>query len=222
MGIARPADAPLRESAATAPWRSGGRLSLALVCLIGMAGCVTAPPTQPDDLCAIFREKSGWYDAAKAAAERWGTPIQVQMAIIHQESGYRGKAKPPRNRLLWVIPWTRSSSAYGYTQALDSTWDWYKRESGNGWASRDDFGDAVDFVAWYVNVSHRTLGISKWDAYSQYLAYHEGQTGFRRKTYARKGWLQRVAGRVQARAERYSGQLQGCREELERSGWWPF
>ncbi|WP_353251569.1 transglycosylase SLT domain-containing protein [Salinisphaera sp. PC39] len=186
------------------------------------ACAATAPPEETSDICEIFREKDGWYEEAKAAADRWGTPIQVQLAIIHQESSFHGKAKPPRNRLLWVIPWTRSSSAYGYTQALDSTWDWYKRESGNGWASRDDFGDAADFVAWYANVSNRMLGISKWDAYSQYLAYHEGQTGFERGTYAGKTWLKRVANRVQARAERYGGQLRGCREELESGGWWPF
>lgn len=191
--------------------------------LVVLTGCVTAPPSQPDDLCEIFREKDGWYDDAKAAEKRWGTPIQVQMAIIHQESSYRGDAKPPRNRLLWIIPWTRGSSAYGYTQALDTTWERYERESGNGWASRDDFGDAADFIAWYVDLSHRTLGLSKWDAHSQYLAYHEGQGGFQRQTYANKAWLKRAAARVQSRAERYAGQLQGCREELERGFWfWPF
>jgi hypothetical protein len=194
-----------------------------LAALVVLTGCVTAPPSQPNDLCEIFREKGGWYDDAKAAEKRWGTPIQVQMAIIYQESSYRGDAKPPRNRLLWVIPWTRSSSAYGYTQALDSTWARYERESGNGWASRDDFGDAVDFIAWYVDLSHRILGLSKWDAYSQYLAYHEGQGGFQRQTYAHKAWLKRAASRVQARTERYAGQLQTCREELERGFWfWPF
>lgn len=194
-----------------------------LLSLAVLTGCVTAPPSQTENVCDIFREKDGWYDDAKAAEKRWGTPIQVQLAIIHQESSYKGDAKPPRNRLLWVIPWTRTSSAYGYTQALDSTWARYERESGNTWASRDDFGDAVDFIAWYVDLSHRILGLSKWDAYSQYLAYHEGQGGFQRKTYANKAWLKRTASRVQTRAERYAGQLQGCREELERGfRLWPF
>lgn len=110
-------------------------------------GCTVAPPRNPANLCDIFRQKPDWYDYAKAAAERWGTPIPVQMAIIAQESGYHEEIQPPRDWILGIIPWTRPSSAYGYTQALDSTWAWYKAETGNDSADRDDFDDAVDFVA---------------------------------------------------------------------------
>ncbi|MDT0634239.1 transglycosylase SLT domain-containing protein [Spectribacter hydrogenooxidans] len=187
-----------------------------------LSACAVAPPRQPDNLCAIFHEKDGWYDDAHAAEKRWGTPIPVQMAIIFQESAYQQDVRPPRTRLLWVIPWTRPSSAYGYTQALDSTWAWYQRDSGNSWADRDDFEDAVDFVAWYVNQSHRQIGIARNDAYSQYLAYHEGQNGFKRRTWANKKWLINVAYRVSARADRYTRQLAGCREDLESDGWWFF
>lgn len=150
------------------------RRVLILAIVMSLTGCVTAPPRSTGDVCDIFYEKDGWFDAADTAYDRWGAPIHVQMAIIKQESSFVGDARPPRKRLLWFIPWTRMSSAYGYTQALDSTWDWYKRDSGNGGADRDDFDDATDFVGWYVDKSHATLGISKWDAYSQYLAYHEG------------------------------------------------
>ena len=199
-------------------------LLLPLFCfLLWLAGCATAPPSRPEDICDIFDEKSGWYDDAKAAYERWGTPIQVQMSIIYQESGYPHNVKPPRTKLLWIIPWRRPSTAYGYTQALDSTWAWYKKDSGNGWADRDDFDDATDFVGWYVNKSHQVIGISKWDAYSNYLAYHEGQTGYKRGTYKKKSWLIKTARRVNARSDRYAQQLHGCRERLE-SGFslWPF
>lgn len=190
--------------------------------LVWLSACATAPPSKPENICNIFREKSGWYKDAKAAEKRWGTPIQVQMAIIYQESSYRHNVKPPRGRLLWVIPWRRPSSAYGYTQALDSTWKWYKKQTGNSWASRASFADATDFVAWYVAQSNKTIGISKWDAYSNYLAYHEGQAGFKRGTYKNKSWLKKTAYRVSARAKRYASQLSGCRKDLERSGWWPF
>ena len=90
-------------------------------------------------------------------------------------------------------------------------------------ADRDDFDDAVDFVGWYCNTSHRMLGISKWDAYNQYLAYHEGHGGYKRKTYRKKKWLIKTAHRVQGNAKRYSAQLSRCEDELDR-GWslWPF
>jgi hypothetical protein len=185
--------------------------------------CSSAPPRNINDSCRIFDDKSGWYKDTKHAYERWGVPIHVQLAIIYQESKFVDNARPPRDHLLWVIPWGRISSAYGYAQARDATWDWYREKSGNSFADRDDFGDAVDFVAWYCSVSHRMLGIAKSDAYRQYLAYHEGQNGYRRKTYLRKPWLLKVARRVDSRARRYRAQLARCEDRLD-SGWdlWPF
>jgi hypothetical protein len=176
-----------------------------------------------NDACEIFRENSDWYKGAKISYEKWGVPIYVQLAIIHQESRFHDDAKPPRTRLLWVIPWTRKSSAYGYGQVKDSTWEWYQRETGNTWADRDDFEDVADFIGWYGNLSHRKLGISKSDAYSQYLAYHEGHGGYKRRTYLKKKWLINVARKVSRKAERYRIQLARCEKELDR-GWslWPF
>lgn len=189
-----------------------------------LAGCVTAPPRNPGNLCSIFREKSGWYEDSNDSFRRWGAPVQVQMAIMYQESQFVGNARPPRRRLFWVIPWTRISSAYGYTQALDSTWGQYKSEAGHPFASRKSFGDSADFVGWYIDQSSRILGISKWDAYSQYLAYYVGAGGYRQGAYKSKPWLLRTAGRVQSRAETYGGQLRSCEAELKQGGhwWWPF
>ena len=48
------------------------------------------------------------------------------------------------------------------------------------------------------------------DAYNQYLAYHEGQTGYSRGNYNGKGWLIVVANEVQAMANRYEAQLRAC------------
>ena len=150
--------------------------------LLALGGCATTPPRHLDNGCEIFREKSGWYDDAKASQEKWGVPIHVQLAIIWQESRFRAQAKAPRDYLLGFIPWGRKSSAFGYAQVKDGTWDWYRRKTGNSGADRDDFGDVTDFIGWYGAMAHRKLGISKWDAYRLYLAYHEGLGGYRRKT----------------------------------------
>jgi hypothetical protein len=182
-----------------------------LLGLLGLGGCATAPPQRPQDACAIFDEKPSWYKAARKAEAKWGTPVQVQLAIIRAESGFRHDAKPPRERLLGVPLW-RASSAYGYPQAKDETWDWYRAKTGNRGASRKDFADAVDFVGWYTDVSQRTLGISKWDAYSQYLAYHEGHGGYKRGTYKDKAWLMGVARKVDSYARTYGTQLASCRK----------
>jgi hypothetical protein len=195
----------------------------ALVLLGGalLTACSTSPPDNIHNSCDIFEEKDDWYSAARDSYRKWGVPIQVQLAIIYQESRFVDDAKPPRRKLLWVIPWTRPSSAYGYGQIKDSTWDWYLKSTGRHWADRDDFDDVADFIGWYGAMSHRKLGISKCDAYSQYLAYHEGQEGFRRKSYRHKKWLVRVARQVDARARRYGAQLKKCEDSLGKH-WWFF
>jgi hypothetical protein len=188
-----------------------------------LTACSTEPPRNLTDSCAIFKEKNGWYASASDSYDKWGVPVHVQLAIIYQESRFVHDAKPPRGKLLWVIPWKRPSSAYGYGQIKDTTWDWYRDSTGNRWADRDDFDDVTDFIGWYGSVSNSRLGISKWDAYRQYLAYHEGHGGYQRKTYNKKDWLLRVARKVEARAKDYRAQLGACADDLDK-GWslWPF
>ncbi|WP_232221298.1 hypothetical protein [Pseudidiomarina salinarum] len=191
-----------------------------LVSAVALAGCSTAPPQKPDDLCEVFFEKRDWYDAANRMSEKYGVPIQVPMAMMYQESSFKHDAKPPRDYILWVIPWGRVSSAYGYSQAKTPTWTDYQRETGNNWASRDNFDDAIDFMGWFVTKSAKVNGVSKWDAYAQYLNYHEGWGGYRRQTYVKKPWLVKVARRVKERAGIYGTQLRSCEEELQRGWLW--
>jgi hypothetical protein len=191
------------------------------VCTVALAACSSAPPSNISDSCEIFREKDDWYDDAKDSYERWGVPIHVQLAIIHQESRFQYDAKTEMQYVLWIIPIGRKSSAYGYAQAKDSTWDWYLESTDNRGADRDDFDDAVDFIGWYGRLSYDMLKISKWDAYNQYLAYHEGHTGYRRQSYAKKPWLIKVAKKVDKLAKTYHAQLSRCEDELN-SGWWIF
>jgi len=203
------------------PWQ---RPALFLVTALSLTACATTPPSNPDNLCDIFYEKNGWYEQAKHAQERWGTPIHVKMAIMRHESAFRHNAKPPRYYFLGFIPWGYISSAEGYPQALDGTWRRYQKENNRRAASRHDFDDSLDFIGWYLHTSKRQIGLSLDDAYSQYLAYHEGQTGFQRGTWKAKPSVQRYAERVAATASRYQSQLGECRTGLENPGrwWWPF
>lgn len=180
-----------------------------------ISGCATLPPQKPADLCAIFREKPDWYRAILESEQRWDVPVSVQMAIIRHESAYVEDARPPRTWFLGFIPTGHVSSAYGYSQALDATWDRYLESSGRHSGSRDDFGDASDFVGWYLRQSRKDLGISTADAYRQYLAYHEGAGGYRKGSHRQKPWLLKVAKEVSKTAERYDRQLRGCREALD-------
>ncbi len=192
-----------------------------LALLLFLASCATTPPSSVENACQIFAEKDNWFKESLKVEKKYGLPIQVQLAIMRQESSFRHNAAPPRATVLGIPMWWRQSSAYGYAQAKDSTWDWYIEKTGNRGADRDDYGDAVDFMGWYANISHKSLGISKWDAYNQYLAYHEGHGGWKRQSYLNKNWLIKVARKVDKNAKTYGQQLSQCRKSL-KSSWWPF
>ena len=147
----------------------------------------------------------------RRAERRWGVPVHVQMATFHQESRLDGDARPPFRFALGVIPMGRQSSAYGYSQALDGTWDEYRADTGNRRARRTDIDDAADFMGWYMNKSRDRNGIRLDDTRNQYLAYHEGHAGYARGSYNAKPWLLRVADNVADRAELYRTQLMVCR-----------
>lgn len=199
------------------------RVCLLFAFPILLASCATTPPANVENACSIFREKPDWFDASLAVEKKYGLPIQVQLDIMRQESSFRHNAAHPRERILGIPMWWRVSSAYGYAQVKDDTWDWYREKTGNWGADRDEYEDAVDFMGWYADISQKTLGISKWDAYNQYLAYHEGHGGWQRKTWSSKGWLIGVAKKVDANARMYGEQLRGCRDSLKSSPWWwPF
>lgn len=184
------------------------RLSVLLL-LVSCASRFSAPRSL-DNACAIVDQRPGYLAAMQRAERKWGVPVHVQMATIYQESKFVGNAKTPRRYALGFIPAGRQSSAFGYSQALDGTWKDYQRATRSYGARRNKISDATDFMGWYMDQSEKKLGISKWDAASQYLAYHEGQAGYSRGSHLEKGWLMRVAAEVGQRAEMYQLQLITC------------
>ena len=198
------------------------RAALVVVLVLIVGGCTTSPPDKLDNICDIFREKDGWYADARDARERWGAPISIMMAFMHQESRFVAGAKPPRTKIWGIIPGPRASDAYGYSQAKNDTWDWYKRKAGNHGADRDKFEDAIDFVGWYNHTTHQINGIAKDDAFRLYLTYHEGHGGYKRGTYRSKPWLVEVAKKVDRRASTYNRQLASCQDEFKKKGWFDW
>lgn len=187
------------------------RASVMVVLLASCGGGNYSAPRQLDNACAIIRERPQYLRAMAQTERRWGIPVNVQMAAIYQESKFIGNARTPHTFALGVIPMGRQSTAYGYSQALNATWEEYQDSAGSRRSKRDDIGDATDFMGWYMDESSRKLGIPKDDAEAQYLAYHEGRTGYAAQSYLDKPWLVEVAAAVGARSEMYRGQLAYCR-----------
>lgn len=189
------------------------RLLRATALLVLVAACGSgnySAPRNLDNACSIVSQRPNYLKAMKRTERKYGVPVAVQMATIYQESKFIGNARTPHQFALGIIPMGRQSSAYGYSQALDGTWEEYQRTTRNRRAKRDDIEDATDFMGWYMAQSNRDLGIPLTDAQNQYLAYHEGRTGYARGSYKAKSWLMRVAGEVGQRSLNYHAQLISC------------
>ena len=185
--------------------------ALILLCFVAACGSSNyAAPRNLDNACSIIQQRPSYLSAMQRTEARWGVPVAVQMATIYQESKFIGNARTPHQYALGVIPMGRQSSAYGYSQALDGTWEEYQREEGGFRARRDNIRHATDFMGWYFKKTETSLGIPLGDAKHQYLAYHEGRTGYARGSYQRKAWLMRVSDEVALRAIMYDTQLRSC------------
>ena len=168
-------------------------------------------PKDPDQACIILEHDPTWKPSLLQAKSEWGAPIELVLAIIRHESSFRAHARPHhRRRRFRLFSRGRTSSAYGYAQVLDRTWRWYQRKTHNPNHRRDHFAHAVNFVGWYLHLTHATLHVSFKDYKSHYLAYHEGHHGFKEKSYARKKRLIAYAQEIAETAQRYREQLKQC------------
>lgn len=187
--------------------------SLGLIAMILLQACISSSIPKKakgiENACDILATDDSWEAAFTNTFKKYGIPPHVVMAIIYQESRFVSDARPPRKVVLG-IPTVRPSNAYGYPQALDATWDWYKDKTGNSRAKRNHFPDAVDFVGWYLNENYKRTNVSKWNSREQYLAYHDGTGGYLKQTHLQKPWLLAVADKVQRHADVYQNQLQSC------------
>src|SRR5210317_2543519 len=125
--------------------------TLFIVLVLSSCGVASfSPPRNLDNACSILTQRPAFARAFQAVKRKWGVPVHVQMAIIHQESRFKADARTPMKYILGVIPVGRQSSAFGYSQALDGTWKEYKQDTGKRRARRDRIRDATDFMGWYM------------------------------------------------------------------------
>ena len=178
-----------------------------------LTGCSSIPVNTANS-CSIFNERYLWYKHTKKTEQKWGTPIYIQLAIIKMESDFDWLAKPARQKIFKLIPFKRPSSSFGYSQAIKGTWEQYKKETGNKFATRVRFKDSVDFIGWYTNKTESLLKISKKDAFRQYVAYHEGWGNF--KYYKKNKKVIRLAKKVERQSNVYKKQLVKCQNSLNK------
>jgi hypothetical protein len=163
-----------------------------------------------NNACKMLKENPDWYLSLKASEDKWKTPIHIQLGMIRQESAFKHNAKPKRANRWHEFGDNFSSTAKGYSQALNGTWDHYLKSTRGALKSRSSFKDATDFIGWYNSKSKNNNNISLDDPKQLYLAYHEGWNGYRLKTYEKKKFLTQSIKNVVYWSDKYKAQLSHC------------
>ena len=192
------------------------RFQLVAIITIFLLGCTAKVPMNQDDICVIINENPRWSNSLLDAKKKWNAEPSTVMAIIRQESSFNANAAPDRDKVLGFIPWKRPSSARGYSQAVEATWEQYQEETGNKRARRSSFDSSVDFIGWYLSKAP-SARIRSYEVDKLYIAYHEGYGGYKRRSYKDKSWLQDVAKKVKYNSVRYQRQLKSCPLQRESS-----
>lgn len=181
----------------------------ALLASLLVSGKELPPKVYTEDVCQIVEVHPGWSESLKETSRERDIPPGLILSVMYHESTFRAEARPPRKKLLGVIPWQRSSS-YGYAQVKDETWRWYKSHNPGWFQSRNQFKDAADFIGWYYQI-FRKKNPNIENVYADfYLSYHEGLGGYKRKTYKNNTWLINKSQSVSNMAEAYEIQLKSC------------
>ena len=88
--------------------------ALILVLLVGSCGGgQSSAPRDLDNACNLLRERPQYLKAFRKVERKWGVPMHVMMATIHQESKFVADARTPFRYVAGVIPMGRQPSAYG-------------------------------------------------------------------------------------------------------------
>ena len=173
-------------------------------------------PKYPQNACKIFGEKYLWYKYAKQSSDKYGAPIHIILAFVNKESGFNRWAKPKRKKLFKIVPYKRPSSSFGYSQAVNKTWELYKTETNNPLASRTLFSDSVMFIGWYMQKTKKINKVSLNDSYRQYLNYYLGWGSYAKKVYKTDKNAIIYAKNVEKQSKIYKSQLLECKKILDK------
>ena len=174
-------------------------------------------PKYPQNACKIFGEKYFYLKYTRAASEKWGVPISSILAVINKESAFKRFAKPKRTKLFKIIPYRRPSSSLGFSQAVNKTWDLYKKENNKPAALRISFKNSSDFIGWYFWKTNKINKISFTDTRNMYLNYYLGWGAYKAKAYQQDKKAIIFAKSVEKQAKIYRNQLLECESVLKKS-----
>ena len=174
-------------------------------------------PKYPQNACKIFSEKYTYLKYSRAASKKWNVPISSILAVINKESGFRRFAKPKRTKLFKIIPYRRPSSSFGFSQAINKTWELYKKENNKPTALRISYRSSSDFVGWYFWKANKINKVSLSNTRDLYLNYYLGFSAYKNKAYRTDKKAIIFAMSVEKHAKVYKNQLRECKSILKKS-----
>jgi len=187
-----------------------------LIVLFFLTAC-SSVPKYPQDACKIFSEKYFYLKYSREASKKWGVPISSILAVINKESSFKRFAKPKRKKIFKIIPYRRPSSSLGFSQAVNKTWELYKKENKKPRALRISFKNSSDFIGWYFWKTNKINKISFTDTRNMYLNYYLGWQAYKNKAYKTDKKAIIFAKNVERQAKIYKNQLQECKSILKKS-----
>ena len=190
--------------------------SIYFVIFFFLVSC-SSVPKYPQNACKIFSEKYFYLKYSRAASKKWNVPISSILAVMNKESGFKRFAKPKRTKLFKIIPYRRPSSSLGFSQAVNKTWDLYKKENNKLAALRISFKNSSDFIGWYFWKTNKINKVSIKDTRNMYLNYYLGWTAYKNKAYQNDKKAIIFAKSVEKQAKIYKIQLKECKYILKKS-----
>ena len=187
-----------------------------LTLLFFLSAC-SSVPKHPQNACKIFGEKYFYLKYTRASSKKWGVPISSILAVINKESSFKRFAKPKRTKLFKIIPYRRPSSSLGFSQAVNKTWDLYKKENNKPAALRISFKNSSDFIGWYFWKTNKINKVSIQDTRNMYLNYYLGWSAYKNKAYKTDKKAIIYAKSVEKQAKIYKNQLRECSSVLKKS-----
>lgn len=156
-----------------------------------------------NDICQILQNHNTWTKSLKESQNLYGISPAFIMGLMRQESNFQSHAK------------NKTSSATGFSQALDNTWGSYQKSVSSS-ANRTSFDDSAKFIGWYMSGMSKSINVKKTDYQSLYLAYMMGPTGFKnykKGTFKNKNNLKHfisISKKVKSYTDTYQQQLRSC------------
>lgn len=170
------------------------------------------------DMCAYYARYPKRYKVQKQYEGASGLSMIDVHTLLELESSVTPYAVPWKKQKRFGLTVLKAqSSAYGYAQVLNATWQDYEQSYPGFWLYRSNFYDSIHFAHWYRNAFHSSLKAST--LYEFYLLYHDGPGRYQRGDASSLSLAKKAHARTNVQRKIW----EDCKKSVEwRSNWYAF